>query len=443
MQQMEQNNKSEFVIEKIKERPVSRRKLLRRTIITASMAVIFGLISCFTFLVLEPVISNWLYPKEEPDFVILPEDLEEMEPEEMLSDNLPADENMNPAGMPVFGEGLQQQQMQELLNYITLDIENYTQLHTALAGLTKQLNKSLVTVSAIQSQSDWLGNVTESEEQGSGIVIGNNGKDFLILTNYHFLEDADALEVTFWENRAVTAQLLQKHEESDIAIISVNAASLGYRQKNIEVATFGSSSTQQLLCTPVIALGNPYGEFGSVGYGMITSDSKQISVVDGSYKLLITDICGSKNASGFLFNMKGQVIGMITTNKTSSDVSDLITAYGISDLRRLLISLSKGNSVPYIGIEGTDVSEKASTKEKVPEGVYIDQVDMDSPAMEAGILRGDILVGINNTVVDQFSDYFQILTALESGSTVKLKIMRQSQDEYIKMEFDIVLGEAK
>ena len=78
MPEKEQNNQNDFMIERIKERPINRKKLLRRTILTAAMAVIFGLIACFTFLVLEPVISNWLYPEEEPQIVVLPEDLEEM-----------------------------------------------------------------------------------------------------------------------------------------------------------------------------------------------------------------------------------------------------------------------------------------------------------------------------------------------------------------------------
>ena len=121
----------------------------------------------------------------------------------------------------------------------------------------------------------------------------------------------------------------------------------------------------------------------------------------------------------------------------------LITAYGISDLRKLISNLSKGSSVAYIGIIGTEITDEVNLKGLVPKGVYIEEIEMDSPAMKAGILRGDIIVGINNTVVNQFSDYFQILTGMEAGNTVKLKIMRPYQDEYTKMEFDIVLEEAE
>ena len=95
------DKQKDFLIEKIKEKPVNKKKLIRRTIITVSMAVIFGMVACVTFLVLEPVISNWLYPKEEPQIqtVEFPEDKEEMLPEEMLAENLPT-ESPEPAPTP-------------------------------------------------------------------------------------------------------------------------------------------------------------------------------------------------------------------------------------------------------------------------------------------------------------------------------------------------------
>ena len=93
MPDLEQKNQSDFMVEKIKVKPVNKKKLIRRTLITISMAIIFGLVACVTFLVLEPVISNWLNPEEEPqvEIVVFPEDKEEMSPEEMLAENLPTE----------------------------------------------------------------------------------------------------------------------------------------------------------------------------------------------------------------------------------------------------------------------------------------------------------------------------------------------------------------
>ena len=88
MPEINDQQQKEFMIEKIKERPVNKKKLLRRTLTTASMAVIFGLIACFTFLVLEPVISNFLYPEEEAQIVLFPEEQQEMSPEQMLTNTM-------------------------------------------------------------------------------------------------------------------------------------------------------------------------------------------------------------------------------------------------------------------------------------------------------------------------------------------------------------------
>ena len=94
MSDLKQNNQNDFITEKIKVKPVNKKKLIRRTIITISMAIIFGLVACVTFLVLEPVISNWLYPTKEPETqtVRFPEDKEEMSPEEMLAEMSGANE---------------------------------------------------------------------------------------------------------------------------------------------------------------------------------------------------------------------------------------------------------------------------------------------------------------------------------------------------------------
>ena len=107
MPDKEPNSQNDFMIEKIKARPINRKKLIRRTIITAAMAVLFGTVACVTFLILEPVISNQLYPEEEPQPVVFPEDQNEMSPEEMLAENLP-DESPSPApgGEDSSGESL-------------------------------------------------------------------------------------------------------------------------------------------------------------------------------------------------------------------------------------------------------------------------------------------------------------------------------------------------
>lgn len=445
MQNMEQKNNNEFMIEKIKERPVNKKKLLRRTLTTALMAVIFGLIACFTFLVLEPVISNWLYPEpEEEQLVLFPEEQEEMEPEEMLSDNLPEENTDDPQATPhpFVNDTEKEEQIAELMENITLDYNHYAQLYTSLSDVVATLNKYMVNITATKTNMDWLSNVYETQTDTTGVVIGNTGKELWILTDYSSIKNADIVEVTFSYGESFSAQIKQYHTDSDIAILSISVNSLGNNIDEVYVANFGSSSVQSLLCTPVIAMGCPMGECGTVGYGIITSENGLMTMTDANYKLLMTDIYGSQNASGFLFNLKGQIIGIITNKKTSTDMRNMITAYGISDLKKLISNLSKGTQIPYLGITGIDVSEDANAKGNVPLGVYVQDVEEDSPALLAGVQKGDIVIGLGNRVITHYNEYANAFGDLKAGDTVTLKVMRLSQNVYTEMKFDILLEAA-
>ena len=136
----------DFMQEKIKVRPVNKKKLLRRTVITASMAVVFGLVACLTFLVLEPLFSNWLYPEEEPQQVTFPEEEDEMLPEDMLVDETPtesADEQLAETQEPVEWE---------------LEVEDYQVLYDKLYMTAQENSKAIVTVTGVTSDLDWFNN---------------------------------------------------------------------------------------------------------------------------------------------------------------------------------------------------------------------------------------------------------------------------------------------
>lgn len=437
MQDMNQN-KNDFVIEKIKERPINKKKLLRRTLITAFMAVMFGLIACVTFLLLEPVISNWLYPKEEPQVGFFPEEKDEMNPEEMLFDDTSEDEEI---GIPGAVEGTQKNpQKEELYEW---SMEDYAGIYEALGELTTELQEYMVTVVASKTSEDWLENITKSKTDAPGILIGNSGMELLILTDYGNVKNADTIMVRFYDGFEVQAQVKEKHTVSDLAIVAVNIVAMGERIDTVKLAPLGSSRVESLLATPVIALGEPVGERDSVCYGMITWESGEVNLTDASFSILTTDIYGNSNSSGFLFNLKGQLVGVITSKKPTTESRNMLTAYNISDLRRLISRLSNGYAIPYVGITGITVSEEAQKEDRVPQGIFVKTVDMNSPAMKAGIQPGDVIIEVNSKPIDQFKDYFNTLANMESNQTIKIRVMRLSVNEFKEMEFDIVVEKAE
>ena len=458
---MEQKNPNGFMVEKIKVKPVNKKKLIRRTLITISMAIIFGVVACVTFLVLEPVISNWLYPEEEPqvEMVVFPEDREEMSPEEMLAENLPT-ESPSPSPSPtpepepeesseeepeetpvpvVLGE----EQVQEILDQVTFGLDDYKELYGALGVYAESLRHYMVTITALTSNIDWLDSVQESKNQCSGVIVNENGMELLILADYSAIGSAERLVLTFYDDSQAEAHIKQVNTATNLAVLSVPLEDLSETikaEESLPIVQFGYSGGRSMAGTPVVVVGSPMGTANSVGYGMVTASTTILSKPDRNYRLILTDVSGSQNASGVIFDLQGQMLGIITNNKTGSDMRNLITAYGITELQKTVEKMSNAVPIPYMGIRGGDVPREANQEFGVPYGAYVEEVDMDSPAMQEGIQRGDVITALDDKPVANFNMYSNILMQMEPGQTMTVIVMRQAQDEYREMEFFIELG---
>lgn len=204
---MEENqNNTDFLKETIKQRPLNKRKLVRRTLITAAMAVIFGMVACFTFLLLEPVISNRLYPEEEPEAIVFEEETEENEilPEDMIADEsqMQPEETEPPA--------LEDEQIAQVLSEMQLGTNDYLTLFNEMNKVAKEVQKSIVTVVGVTSDVTWLDNEYENEGVVSGVVVADNGKELLILANIRSIKDAEILKVAFSDGSEYEAEMKKR-----------------------------------------------------------------------------------------------------------------------------------------------------------------------------------------------------------------------------------------
>lgn len=439
MPDTDQNKQSDFMMEKIKERPVNKKKLLRRTVTTAAMAVIFGLIACLTFLILEPVFSNWLYPEEEPQAVVFPEEIDELAPEDMLvEDETPSIQEAVESVM------LEDEQIQKILDNVSLDKGNYLQLYDAMSSYVEELNASMVTVTGVSSNVDWLNDTYEQEGQTYGVLVANNGKEYLILTSRATVRQKENIRVTFCSGESAEAEVKQTDSQTSLAVVAVPISSLTKETRDaVKVATLGSSNLKNPVGIPVVALGSPLGSVGSAGYGMIVSAAAPLSKVDANYKLFVTDIAGTSDGLGVLFNMQSQIVGIITPDRARAELKNNVTAVGISELRKLIENMSNGKTAAYMGISGTDVTADANREYGVPFGAYVREIEMDSPAMLAGIQRGDVIVEIAGNSIENFNNYAAALLRLDAGQTVTVIVQRSVQNSYREMEIELTLGEAK
>ncbi|SFC10537.1 S1C family serine protease [Butyrivibrio sp. YAB3001] len=429
-----------FISEKIKQRPINRKKLLRRTIITISLAVIFGIVACFTFLLLQPVFSDKLYPEKEPDVISFPEESasDELTPEEMV-----AVENEIAASEAQSLEANQKDQIDQAIASYTFNSTDYGKMMASLKVLATDANRSIVKVTAISSDSNWFNSSYQSSGSTSGLIVADNGNNYYILAPYEKLKDAESIGITFCNSITVEAQLKLVDTITNLCVLSVKKAALSLDTRNsIIAATLGSSNTSSITGLPVIAVGSPIGIQGSISYGIITSEKTTIDLPDSTYKLLTSDIQGSSEGSGVLINLYGQVVGIIDMTKVPSDLSGNICAIGITELKTLIENLSNGKNRAYLGIHGTTVPEEIQTKQNVPAGAYITLTETGSPAMKAGIQSGDIITFIDDTEITSYELLINKLASLSPDDVISITVMRQAPTDYVEMKLEATLSGA-
>ena len=423
-----QDSDYSFLQEKIKERPINRKKLIRTSINTATFAVVFGLVACVTFILLEPVIGNWLNPQKEDgvEIVTLPAEEEEMLPEDMVQDE---------------EELIQNENISNAVSTVELQLSDYEDMYDKLYEVVDEAERGMVTVTAMSSNVDWFNNTLESENETTGFILADNGKEILILADYRFVSKATEILITFKDKSQATAVVKKYDRNTGLAILAVDMSLLSLETKEIiKYMSLGSSNSGNKVGDLVIAVGSPLGYVDSLCYGNITSLGNEVNTIDMNYKLITTDIYGSSNASGAILNTKGQIIGIINQNYNSSDLENQISAIGVSELRKVMESMSNGNNIVYLGLYVTDVTDVAQNQLSIPEGAYITDIRLSSPAMLVGIQKGDVVTAIEDAVVTNVAEYISELRTHAPGEEVTITIQRMSVDGYREIDVKVTLG---
>ena len=490
MKQQEQKDQEfDFIKEKIKEKPINKRRLFFQMGFNLFCAVIFGVVACLVFVLLRPYMEAWINPKEESAISIPRDDLESegeggeetgggepagaeayQKPEEgektkdKTEGSQPEDtenpegspEGSDPAGEsqeleddPGGTEAGQQDQDPVLPPEKTevvqkeLGIEDYQKLQDKLYDVGKQANKSVVTVTGVTSSTDWFDTPYENENRAAGIVIGQTPKELLVLTEKKVITDAEAISITFANESTVSAALKKYDGNTGIAIISVPLDEIGEEAlKMVETATLGNSLRMQQ-GTIVLAIGSPLGANYSILCGTITSSENQVSAIDTNYTIFTTDIVGSEDGSGVLINLEGEIVGLVLQDYSSQSDRNTITALSISELKQVIEDLSNGRDIPYLGLRLSTVTDDIAEEYGIPMGVYIKAVELDSPAMMAGLQEADVITQINGEEVTTVEQYNQKLYAMRHEDLAAVTVMRQGAEEYVEMECAVSVGVLK
>lgn len=433
-----EEDKFGFIREEIKARPVDKRKAFRNALVFIGTAMAFGLVAGLLFVALSPLVErmtakqepvpavSFNYPTETPE--------EEMSPADMLPE---------PEVQIDFEsfETLTADEINQIIASRKFTVTDYQGVYTALGQIVNRMKASLVKVTAIHEGTDWFNELYEDSNTTSGLVIGENGINYYILTYYANVHNADTVMITFSNGTQAAAELIKADAESGLCVVSVSEANLTEITKSyVEVATLGNSFSASLPGSLILSIGAPDGSYGSVVYGMITSVAEKISVVDNFYRIVKTDIYGSRHATGFLVTPNGYVVGVISEGLSVNDSENMITAYGISELKTLIESLSNNTELKYFGVKCKDIPNEAYYKYDVPRGVFVESVEMDSPAMLAGIQPGDIIASIGNSTTETMQSFAYAMKNEPADKALDVVIYRSVMDEYKKLSIELTFG---
>ena len=289
----------------------------------------------------------------------------------------------------------------------------------------------------------------ESESVGSGIIVGENDTELLIVTNNHVIEDAQTLTVSFVDNNSVSAQVKGADSDKDIAVVAVKLSDISAdTMSQIKIATLGDSSSLKVGQT-AIAIGNALGYGQSVTSGIISAVNRTISDSSITCALIQTDAAiNPGNSGGALLNSNGEVIGINAAKVASTDVESMGYAIPISDVTDIINELMNkttrekvaSSQQGALGIKCTDVSSSVAQMYNMPTGVYVSEVVSGGAAEAAGIEKGDVITKFDGSTISTTDGLKNMLQYYKAGETVTITVERVSKaGEYEAVNVEVTL----
>lgn len=402
-----------FLQEVIKDETVSIKRLKGSILRLLGGGAVFGMAASVVFCACSP----WLeaHFNNNPAQVEIPKDEEEEQPESQ-----PAEEEQ---------EKKKEQEKKES------EEDRYRQVLQNLNTEAVRAKQGIVSVSKVADEEK-----TEEKAETTGILVADNGQELLILSDIVTVKEREHIAVTFPDGSVHKATEKMRDSNLGLCVYAVLREKIDKTTwSGIRTVEIGNSNLIKSGDT-VIVLGRPYGTDEAAGFGLVTVDEEYIELADGIFKLISTNIAGNDKGSGAIFNRRGQLVGVISQPVLGMEGNQRVVGYGVSDIKNIIELLSNGSVIPYTGICGMDVTEELEEK-GLPQGIYVREVEPDSPAMAAGIQSGDVIVGIDGQNIISLSNYHGILIHKDVGTQLVLQGCRQGAGgEYVDIDFNVTVG---
>lgn len=324
---------------------------------------------------------------------------------------------------------------------IEVTLSHYEELCAQMEQIAADRQDTFVRIVGVESEVDYFNESYQNTQETTGLIVANNDSEVYILAASDSLSSEADIQVMLPDSVYVDASIVRADKETGLVVVSVPKNKIpGSIRGNLQTAVLGNSYFVKR-GQPVIAIGEMAGYKETVSFGHITSIGNLYPYYDIQYSLIATDIqMNSSGGRGFLMNMDGEIIGVITKKTVPSDVS-VYTAIGISELKNLIERLSNGEKEVYIGVKAEEITDTVSRRTEMPKGMLVKEVQNDGPAMLAGILPMDIITEIDGNEIIGYSAYRAWLRSASPGEVVKIKALRSGKEGYEEAVFEVTVGE--
>ena len=321
-------------------------------------------------------------------------------------------------------------------------IDTYLQIYDAIRQVAEEVSDAFVTVEAIEQGVDWFQEVYEKRTRTTGLILGNDGVDLLILVGTEQFAGANAIDVYF-EEAMIPGRIYSMDRDYGLAVIAVALNQIPKElMAQIEMGLLAEAE-DIVTGTPVIALGAPNGYEGSMEFGMITSLGGAVSVTDGEVSSFTTNITEYPGGYGFVVTLEGKILGLITHIHKANPGDGIFTAISLDSIRGVIIKLLNNADRAYFGIKGQDIPKNLKKEYALENGVYVREVENASPALAAGIKAGDILVSVGGAPVEGIRGFSDMILGRSTREIVQVKLLRKAEDGLREMTVEVLLIDKK
>ncbi|MBQ3599601.1 MAG: serine protease [Lachnospiraceae bacterium] len=409
---MEEKDTFTFMEENVMASKKPKRKFVRELKKVVLYSVVFGIVGGSAFTVANGVISELMQKKDKEQIALESTVKPTVDPTQLQIEKNKKDD----------------------VEKITLDVSHMEQMYELVGKQAQETNQSIVGISDYQEEEE----IPLLGDDVAGYIVAKTKDNIMVLTRYSEVKGTKHFQIRFFDEGLAVGSLYSYDKRMNLAIIKVPMKEIGTdSQKYLKILELGESSLLEL-GDLVYTTGQPNGTMYSMEMGYITGDMQYLSMEDYRFDLYSTNMMRYSDGYAIVCNMQGEWIGLMEHDYTDDSICRFV---GTNKLKIILENLLNDETQVYAGVIAGELPKDYLLQHNILQGIYVNEVEIDSPVSEAGIMAGDVICRIDGNPIDTVMHFYENLQKYEPGDKVKFTVVRGVSQDRKEIEIEVELKE--